>query len=349
MTTYLFSQLILNWYHKHGRKNLPWQKDKTLYLVWISEIMLQQTTVKYVIPYFKRFITYFPNIQSLNNSNLDSILHLWSGLGYYKRAENIYKTAQIINNKYHKIFPDQFKDLIQLPGIGKSTAGAILSLTLNFCFSILDGNVKRILIRYYGIIGLTRTKKTENKLWKIIELITPLHNTGKFNQAMMDIGAIICLRIQPKCKICPLNHACIAYKKQEWHKYSIKTYQSKKTKKESWFILVNYQSFFWLKKNTTNNIWKNLFCFPNFSTKELALTWIKKKYIYSKNCETMIPFFHHFSHFTLKIHPILIRLSSKTNDFKDSKTKLWYNLQQPQNIGLPQPIKKILTRFKKNI
>ena len=144
MTKYIFSQLVLNWYHKNGRKDLPWQKNKTLYIVWISEIMLQQTTVKSVIPYFKKFILNFPNIKSLSDSKLDDVLYIWSGLGYYKRAQNIYKSAQIITEKYEGIFPNQFLDVIKLPGIGRSTAGAILSLSLNFHYPILDGNVKRI-------------------------------------------------------------------------------------------------------------------------------------------------------------------------------------------------------------
>lgn len=159
MTMYTFSQIVLNWYHINGRKNLPWKKDKTLYKIWISEIMLQQTTVITAIPYFKKFISKFPNIKSLNKGNLDDILYLWSGLGYYKRAENIYKTAKIIQEQYQEKFPTRFSDLIKLPGIGKSTAGAILSLSLNYFFPILEGNVKRILTRYYGIIGYSKEKK----------------------------------------------------------------------------------------------------------------------------------------------------------------------------------------------
>ncbi|QCI17925.1 adenine DNA glycosylase [Buchnera aphidicola (Acyrthosiphon lactucae)] len=349
MTKYIFSQLILNWYHKNGRKNLPWQKNKTLYTVWISEIMLQQTTVNFVIPYFKKFILNFPNIKSLYNSKLDDILYLWSGLGYYNRAHNIYKSAHIINKKYKGIFPNQFLDVIQLPGIGRSTAGAILSLSLNFNYPILDGNVKRILIRYYGIIGFLKDKKVEKKLWNIIESITPIHNTGKFNQGMMDIGSSICTSIKPKCKICPLNQECIAQIEKKWEKYPLKNIKKIYPEKISWFIVIKYKNNFWLRKNTEEDIWKNLFYFPKFNNKEIALNWLKEKKIHINTCENMISFFHKFSHFVLHIHPILITLPYISKFFKENNTNIWYNLKKPKNIGIPRPVEKILEHFKKDI
>ncbi|QCI25732.1 adenine DNA glycosylase [Buchnera aphidicola (Sitobion avenae)] len=349
MTKYIFSQLVLNWYHKNGRKDLPWQKNKTLYTVWISEIMLQQTTVKSVIPYFKKFISSFPNIKSLNNSQLDDILYLWSGLGYYNRAKNIYKSAQIIKNEYKGIFPDQFIDVIKLPGIGRSTAGAILSLSLNFNYPILDGNVKRILIRYYGIVGFLKDFRIEKKLWDIIELITPIHNTGKFNQGMMDIGSSICISKNPACKICPLNRKCIANIEQKWEKYPLKTIKKNSPKKKSWFIIIKFKNNFWLEKNTDKDIWKNLFYFPKFNDKKTALIWLKEKKININKCENMISFSHKFSHFILHIYPIVIKLNKVPKFFKEKSTSIWYNLKNPQHIGLPQPVQKILEIFKKDI
>ncbi|CAL4326604.1 A/G-specific adenine glycosylase [Buchnera aphidicola] len=348
MTIYSFSQLVINWYHENGRKNLPWQKNKTLYIVWISEIMLQQTTVKSVIPYFKKFISTFPNIKSLNNSTLDEVLYLWSGLGYYSRARNIYKSAQIITNKYEGIFPSNFSDVIKLPGIGRSTAGAILSLSLNFFYPILDGNVKRVLIRYYGITGSVKDKKIEKKLWSIIETIAPVHNTGTFNQAMMDIGALICLHKNPKCGICPLSKRCIAKIKEQWEHYPLKNTKKIFTIKTSWFILIKFNDTFWMEKNTKKEIWKNLFCFPNFDTKEIALNWLKENKINTNKYEKMTPFFHKFSHFILYIYPILIQLSS-LKFYKKNKIGLWYNVKKPQRIGLPKPVQTILHNLMKNI
>lgn len=349
MTKYIFSQLVLNWYHENGRKNLPWQKNKTLYTVWISEIMLQQTTVKSVIPYFKRFILHFPNIKSLNDSELDNILYLWSGLGYYNRAKNIYKSAKIIQKEHKGIFPNQFLSVIKLPGIGRSTAGAILSLSLNFCYPILDCNVKRILIRYYGIIGFLRDSRMEKKLWKIIEAITPIHHTGKFNQSIMDIGSSICTSLKPKCKICPLNQECIAQIKKEWEKYPLKNTKKKSFKKISWFIIIKFKNNFWLKKNIEEDIWKNLFCFPKFNNKKTALIWLKEKKININTCENMISFSHTFSHFILHVHPILIKLTCIPEFFKENNNNIWYNLKYPQHIGLPRPVQKILETFKKDI
>ncbi|MDE5285482.1 MAG: A/G-specific adenine glycosylase, partial [Buchnera aphidicola] len=222
MTDYCFSQLVLNWYHEHGRKDLPWQKNKTLYKIWISEIMLQQTTVKTVIPYFQKFLKKFPNIKILSSSTLDEVLYLWSGLGYYARAKNIYKTSQIISKKYKGKFPEEFSKIIELPGIGKSTAGAILSFSLNYFFPILDGNVRRVLIRYYGIQQEIKVREIQKKLWKIIEIKTPLYNTGKFNQAMIDIGSLICKPKIPLCKKCPINKKCVAHFQKKWSKYTFK-------------------------------------------------------------------------------------------------------------------------------
>ncbi|AEO08319.1 A/G-specific adenine glycosylase [Buchnera aphidicola] len=348
MTKYFFSQLIINWYHKHGRKNLPWQKNKTLYKIWISEIMLQQTQVKFVIPYFQKFMLYFPDINTLNQSTLDNILYVWSGLGYYNRAKNIHRSAKIITKEYNGIFPNQFINVIKLPGIGRSTAGAILSLSLNFHYPILDGNVKRILIRYYGIISSLTDKTTEKKLWNIIESITPIHHTGQFNQGMMDLGSLICTRIKPKCKFCPLNIKCIINIKKEWDHYPIKNTKKIYPKKTSYFIVIRYKNNFWLTKNTKKDIWKNLFCFPKFDDEKKALIWLKEKKININTSQKMISFTHKFSHFILYIQPIFIQLTNILNFHQYNIEGIWYDLKNPQYIGLPQPVQKILDIFKKD-
>ncbi|QIQ41547.1 MAG: A/G-specific adenine glycosylase [Buchnera aphidicola (Aphis urticata)] len=342
MTFNTFSRLVVNWYHLSGRKNLPWQKDKTLYKVWISEIMLQQTQVKTVIPYFNKFMSQFPNLNSLNNADLNHILYLWSGLGYYKRAKNIYETAKIIDKKFNGTFPENILDLVKLPGIGKSTAGAILSFTLNYFYSILDGNVKRILIRHYGIAQCLKNSTTEKKLWNLIETITPIHNTGTFNQGIIDIGALICTPRAPKCDICPLNITCIAYKEKEWKKYSFQRNKKIKLKKKYWFIIIYFKNKVWMQKNTIKNIWNHLFCFPNFDKKTQAIEWIKKNQINAKKCKEMDSFNHEFSHLTMQATPMLIKLCFHNNFFDTKQQGIWYNLKQPQKIGLPTLVKKIL-------
>ncbi|CAL4325610.1 A/G-specific adenine glycosylase [Buchnera aphidicola] len=344
MTKYVFSQLILNWYHINGRKNLPWQKNKTLYTVWISEVMLQQTTVNAVIPYFKKFMSRFPNIKNLSKSSLDDILYLWSGLGYYARAINIYKSAKIIKNKYNNKFPEQFSEVIKLPGIGKTTAGAILSLSLNFFFPILDGNIKRIIRRYYGIETLLSNAETEKKLWKIIQSITPIHHTNKFNQGMMDIGSLLCKPISPKCDICPLNRFCIAFKKKNWRQYTIHKKKNNNNKKKSWFVIIKNDHYIWLERNIKNNIWKNLFCFPNFEKKNKAIQWLKENNI-KQTHKRIESFFHEFSHFKLHIQGLIIELSFKKNIFYNNQG-IWYNIKKPQHIGLSHPIQKIINNMK---
>lgn len=342
MKFHIFSQLVINWYHIHGRKHLPWQKNKTLYKVWISEIMLQQTQVNTVIPYFKNFISRFPNLKTLNNGTLDDILYLWSGLGYYKRAKNIYYTAKIIENHFNGKFPRNITDLVKLPGIGRSTAGAILSFSLDYSFSILDSNVKRILMRYYGIAQCLKNTSTEKKLWNLIENITPLHNTGSFNQGIMDIGALICTPKIPKCNICPLNLRCVSYKEKEWEKYSFQNYKKIKLKKKYWFIVIFFNNKIWMKKNTIHNIWNNLFCFPSFDKQNQATQWLQENKIDIKKCKEIKSFNHEFSHFTIQAIPIFIKLFFRKDFLNIDKQGIWYNLKNPQKVGLPQLVKKIL-------
>lgn len=214
-----FSAQVLEWYDKYGRKTLPWQLEKTPYKVWLSEVMLQQTQVTTVIPYFERFMARFPTVTDLANAPLDEVLHLWTGLGYYARARNLHKAAQQVATLHHGQFPDTFEEVAALPGVGRSTAGAILSLSLNKHFPILDGNVKRVLARCYAVGGWPGKKEVEKRLWDISEQVTPAEGVARFNQAMMDLGAMVCTRSKPKCSLCPLNNGCEAYQHESWALY----------------------------------------------------------------------------------------------------------------------------------
>ena len=214
-----FSHQVLDWYQKYGRKTLPWQLEKTPYKVWLSEVMLQQTQVATVIPYFERFMERFPTVTDLANAPLDEVLHLWTGLGYYARARNLHKAAQMVANLHMGVFPETFEEVAALPGVGRSTAGAILSLSLGKHFPILDGNVKRVLARCYAIAGWPGKKDVEKKLWDISEQVTPAQGVSQFNQAMMDLGAMVCTRSKPKCELCPVNNICVAYANNSWASY----------------------------------------------------------------------------------------------------------------------------------
>ncbi|WP_343153601.1 A/G-specific adenine glycosylase [Buchnera aphidicola (Mindarus keteleerifoliae)] len=339
----IFSQLVLNWYHLNGRKNLPWQKKRTPYKIWISEIMLQQTKVKTVIPYFNKFVQMFPTVDRLAKANLNEILYLWSGLGYYKRAKNIYESAKLIKHKYHGIFPNNFYNVIKLPGIGKTTAGAILSLSLGFRFCILDGNVKRIIIRCYSIKKEPFNKKLENKLWNLIENITPFHHIRQFNQGLMDIGSLICTPNNPKCYICPLSFKCNTYKKRNLKKI-VKNKKPKKITKKYFFLIIKYKSYTFLKKMNSKKIWGDLYSFPIFKKNKEMKKWIKKNDIDVIQKEKKNEFIHFITHFKIRIFPVLLNVSEKFN-LLNNKDYIWYNTEKKNYVGLPKPVQKILTLY----
>ncbi|XRX42650.1 MAG: A/G-specific adenine glycosylase [Buchnera aphidicola (Eriosoma harunire)] len=341
----IFSQLILNWFHDHGRKNLPW-KNKNLYEIWISEIMLQQTKVKTVIPYYNKFIQYFPNITILGNSSLDQIMNIWSGMGYYHRAKNIHKTAKIIIKKYNGCFPDTYHHIINLPGIGKTTAGAILSFSLGYYFPILDSNVKRILSRIYLIHGNMSNTSTIKILWNIIERLTPIYHTDKFNQAIMDVGSLICTINNPKCNHCPLNKSCLSYKHALWHQYPKKNKKEKKIKKYLFGIIIQYNNSFLLNKINQQYLWNELFTFPIFETQKMLFFWIKKNELDTKNMLYLPIFKCNVTTFQLILNNILIKISSKPIIKDILPNHIWYNFQKPQYIiGIPTPIKTILKKI----
>jgi len=345
MSSKTFSDLILNWFKKNGRKNLPWQIKVNPYKVWVSEVMLQQTQVITVIPYFERFMKQFPNIESLAGASLDEVLHYWTGLGYYARARNLHKTAKIIISKYEGNFPLLFDEIISLPGIGRSTAGAILSLSYNKRFSILDGNVKRVLTRYHGIRGWPGERKVENKLWKFSELHTPRKLIKQYTQAIMDLGATVCTRRNPDCHICPLSLACFAKSKNKQHYFPEKKPKIKLPKRDTVFaIMENYYGEILLEQRPTSGIWGGLWCFPEFSSDLRIEKIIKKKYgfniEYQKKCKAIN---HSFTHFHLTIKPIHIKLQKDKNKDYDSKITAWVDPKKNPSLGLPAPVLSMLT------
>ena len=201
-----FSDNVLAWFKSHGRRDLPWQKKPTPYRVWVSEIMLQQTQVATVIPYYQRFMEKFPNVAELAKADIDQVLHLWTGLGYYARARNLHKAAQTVVEKFSSEFPKSVEALESLPGIGRSTAGAIAALSMNIQAPILDGNVKRVLARFHTIEGWPEQTKIKNALWQIAEQSTPIKDVAAYTQAIMDLGATVCKRSNPSCDSCPQPH-----------------------------------------------------------------------------------------------------------------------------------------------
>ncbi|RDE86523.1 A/G-specific adenine glycosylase [Aggregatibacter kilianii] len=361
-----FAQAVLTWYDKFGRKHLPWQQNKTLYGVWLSEVMLQQTQVATVIPYFERFVKTFPNLTALADAPLDEVLHLWTGLGYYARARNLHKAAQVMRDQYCGKFPTEFEQVLALPGVGRSTAGAILSSCLNAPYAILDGNVKRVLSRYFAVNGWPGEKKTEDRLWQLTGEVTPNAQVADFNQAMMDLGAMVCTRSKPKCGLCPLQSNCRANAEQNWQVYPGKKPKKALPERESYFLLLEKDGKVALEQRENAGLWGGLYCFPQFADKEELLAYLVSNGI--QQYQEWTAFRHTFSHFHLDIYPIYARFDDQTNpedvdrsDWKKvaekqnqyqsallSAVKYWYDPQNPDPIGLATPVKNLLTQYVRN-
>ena len=340
----LFQQQIVQWYKKFGRKQLPWQQQVTPYKVWISEIMLQQTQVATVIPYFDRFMQRFPTIKALACASLDDVLHHWSGLGYYSRARNLHASAKIIAEQYSGEIPQEFQHLIALPGIGRSTAGAILALGYKKRAAILDGNVKRVLSRYHGIADWIDSSRAQHKLWELAEQYTPEKKfIAPYTQAMMDLGALICTRATPQCDNCPLNTECAANKSGQQSLYPQKKPKKSAPRRETFFVILEHEQGILLEKRPPVGIWGGLWCFPECSTSRDVKIWCKKNYGLKILSYQLLPVVHHtFSHFQLAITPIYAIVAIASRYSMEPSQTIWYNPEQAPTIGLAAPTQKLL-------
>jgi A/G-specific adenine glycosylase len=338
-----FSKRVLTWFEQSGRKDLPWQQHPTPYRVWISEIMLQQTRVSSVIPYYMKFMEYFPDVLKLANSSLDEVLHLWSGLGYYARARNLHKTAQQVRDVHSGSFPEEFEDILALPGIGRSTAGAILALSGGQRFPILDGNVKRVLARHRGVEGWPGKPKVANTLWEWAEVCTPQKQVAAYTQAMMDMGATICTRTKPACSDCPLKTDCIA--SQTDRVQSLPTPKPKKTlpvKNTQMILLSKSDQEILLEKRPPTGIWGGLWSFPECNDEKIE-QWCLQKFGCKVETKNDWPVFRHtFSHFHLDITPVLVRVKTISARIMEAEQYVWYNSTKPERLGLAAPVQQLL-------
>jgi A/G-specific adenine glycosylase len=341
-----FSLAVLNWFDQYGRKHLPWQQDITPYKVWISEVMLQQTQVATVIPYFERFMQEFPSVHDLAEAEQDKVLHLWTGLGYYARARNLHACAKEVSTNFAGIFPTSVEGLIELPGIGRSTAGAIASLSMGINAPILDGNVKRVLCRYFAIEGWPGKTSVQKELWEIAEKLTPNERCHHYTQAMMDMGATLCTRSKPQCGICPLAPNCQANAQGNPKDYP--NSKPKKEKPEKYVQLIMLQDpegNILLEQRPPQGIWGGLWSFPELAMNEDALNYTQTHFADSNPTqEAWQPFRHTFSHYHLHIQPVLICLNKKPDAIGESNQH-WYNPQKPSELGLAAPVKKLLTKL----
>lgn len=342
MTPQDFQQRLLHWFDQHGRKDLPWQRDINPYRVWLSEIMLQQTQVGSVIPYFNRFVDRFPTIQSLAEAEVDEVLQLWAGLGYYARARNLHKTAGIVADTGGN-FPQTIEALSALPGIGRSTAGAILSIACGQSQPILDGNVKRVLARFRAVEGWPGDSKVGAILWQVAESYTPTQRCGDYTQAMMDLGATLCTRSKPACERCPLIDGCQAHRQRLTDQLpSPKPRKTLPVKRSCFLILQDQDGRILLEKRPPTGIWGGLWCLPGFEHSEQIDDWCQQLGLIINHWQELGSQRHSFSHYHLDYTTLRAKLQNRTNSVMEGNRSVWYKADEIDLLGLPAPIKRLL-------
>ena len=339
-----FTLPLLHWYDLHGRKNLPWQHPRDAYRVWLSEIMLQQTQVKTVIPYFTRFLESFPSIHDLARASEDEVLALWSGLGYYSRGRNLHKTAIIIDTLYQGQFPEDMQLLNQLPGIGQSTAAAITSQAFNQPTAILDGNVKRVLSRYFLIKGFSA--QTTATLWQLANQCMSQNRAADYTQAIMDLGATCCTSKKPNCISCPLQATCLAKQNN-----AVTDYPTPKPKKEipikhqQFLLMHDHTQSIYLEKRPANGIWGGLWCPPSIETGVNPSDYIQNTYALEVlHIHSLINIKHTFSHFKLHINALSIGIKATGNSCFEHSGR-WFSPAETIKLGLAKPINDMIKLF----
>jgi A/G-specific adenine glycosylase len=344
-----FAPALLAWFDHSGRKDLPWQRDITPYRVWVSEIMLQQTQVTTVIPYYERFLARFPDVATLAAAPVDEVLHLWTGLGYYARARNLHQAAQIILSEHEGQLPATLEAMQALPGIGRSTAGAVLALSRAQRHPILDGNVKRVLARYFGIDGFPGDPKIERELWRLADACTPTQRVANYTQAIMDLGATVCVRSRPRCDICPMAEHCVA--RIEGRQTMLPTPRPRKVRPQrSAFVVIarNATGAVLLERRPAAGLWGGLWTLPQFETRDAASQWIGARWPADDSergasiDETLAIYHHAFTHFDLALHPLQIRIDHA--DAANDDAWMWYDPAQPARVGLAKPAVDLIAR-----
>ena len=340
-----FSRRLLAWFDVHGRKDLPWQKPDA-YCVWISEIMLQQTQVQTVIPYYERFTRSFPDVVALADAALDEVLQHWSGLGYYARARNLHSAARIVRDDHDGVFPDSFEQVLALPGIGRSTAGAILSLAFEIRQPILDGNVKRVLARHEGIAGWPGKSTVANELWRIAEQNTPKDNIGRYTQAIMDLGATLCTRSNPRCGACPVATDCMARADDTIDEYPGRKAQKSKPLKQTTMVLAVNRDAVYLERRPPAGIWGGLWSLPELGDDDVA-AWCRRTFDNrSDSVESLDTLRHSFSHYDLDIQPVVVRVKESSRRVADDGASIWYRIDDAPPGGIAAPVQKLINTLK---
>ena len=342
-----FVARLLHWFDDHGRHDLPWQHPRTPYRVWLSEIMLQQTQVATVIPYFLRFVGRFPTLPDLASASTDAVMAHWAGLGYYARARNLHATARLCVEKHGGELPRDVEALHALPGIGRSTAAAILAQAWGERAPILDGNVKRVLARRHGVGGWPGTPAVEKRMWALAEAHVdevPAGRMAAYTQAQMDFGATLCTRANPACATCPVQAGCVAL--AEGRVDSLPTPRPGKALPEREalaLVLENARGELLLQRRPPTGIWASLWTLPQAETESALRDWFDREIEGDYDAaETLPPIAHTFSHYRLHLQPLRLRKVALRDAVRDNDDLRWVARGELATLGLPAPIRKLL-------
>lgn len=347
-----FSAKIIQWQRHHGRHDLPWQINPTPYRVWISEVMLQQTQVTTAIPYYQNFMQKFPHLNDLANASTESVLAAWSGLGYYRRAHFCLKAAQLIQTEYQSQIPEEADRLMQLPGIGKSTAHAILSLACNQALPILDGNVKRIFARVFCVQTTYNSHAFHKELWSKATQLMPQTHARAYNQGLMDLGSTVCLKKNPLCNQCPVADHCLAFQQKSQQQYPIPAAKKTKPLAQTYVLLAVTQGECWMQQRPSDGIWPCLWSLPSFDELSALKSHIPKSLITHLREGSLVK--HSFTHYHLHLTPVILDLACPilAADFLTSHPPKGWVIQPLTNLsqlGMPAPIRKIIDNYTQNL
>jgi A/G-specific adenine glycosylase len=350
-----FSEAVIRWQKQHGRHALPWQNTRDAYRIWLSEIMLQQTQVAAVIPYYQRFLARFPDVASLAGATSEEVMSHWSGLGYYSRARNLHQCAKHIVAEYGGVFPGDPELLSQLPGIGRSTAAAIAAFSCGARAAILDGNVKRVFSRVFGIDGYPGAKPVEDKLWQRAVALLPERDVEPYTQGLMDLGATLCSRNKPDCRACPLAQRCVALATDRVHELPVRKPKKAIPEKHTTMLVIGDRDQVLLEQRPDSGIWGGLLSLPEAGQAgslidsehseqkefEASIARIVAPFGVPASCERLQPFSHVFTHFKLHVSPYRVRLARRVDHAAEGR-HVWYDTHKLAEAPLPAPVKKLL-------
>jgi len=340
-----FSARLLAWHRRHGRHDLPWQGTHDAYRIWVAEIMLQQTQVAAVIPYYLRFLERFPDIATLAGAPQDEVLRLWSGLGYYTRARNLRRAAQWVAEQHGGVFPRALEEIRALPGIGRSTAAAIAAFAHGTRVAILDGNVKRVLARHFAVAGFPGEKRVEMRLWQLAQEQLPPRAIARYTQAMMDLGATLCTRAKPDCDDCPLASTCQALALGRVRDFPAPRPAKAVPTRATHMLLLVRGGEVLLERRPPSGIWGGMWSLPELEDAARARAHCRTSY----GCgiatpRALAPLVHGFTHFKLTIQPLLCQVEKRTQAAR-APGQIWLSLEEARGAAIPVPVRRLIERL----